>query len=453
MSNTWIFQGNPDRFDVSRYITDFDYIYWYVRFQSHGDQMKIGDSVYIWRASGVQSQTAGIIATGKINERCKPVSDLNHPEYLALDYWETGEVDPSELKVGVSIVNKRISQESNMLTRKTIAKNKILKSLPIITAGVGSNFILEARQAEELHSLWSEGQVDEADESIQMFGEIDGYPEGSKFETRMQIKGAGLHKYHINGISRVLNIGCDSIVLNGGYVDDRDFGHEILYTGEGGRPEGSTRQEFDQSLLKGNLDLSRNKITRQPIRVIRGSKHFEPEFAPESGYRYDGLFFLEDYWPDIGVDGFRIWRYKLVKTHRINLLQAQTGNKPTQRRERSSSQIIRDPRLPDRLKKMYDYTCQVCGIRLEANGIPYAEGAHIKGLGSPHEGSDTTNNMIILCPNDHHLFDAFGFAINDDLTFLGLDGRLSVHKNHLINSDNIKYHRSKYEIASRKSNL
>ena len=69
----------------------------------------------------------------------------------------------------------------------------------------------------------------------QQFGEIQGYPEGSVFNSRMQIKNAGLHKYHIAGISRVLNVGCDCIVLNGGYVDDRDYGDEILYTGEGGR--------------------------------------------------------------------------------------------------------------------------------------------------------------------------------------------------------------------------
>ena len=91
------------------------------------------------------------------------------------------------------------------------------------------------------------------------FGEIEGYPEGSTFDSRMEIKDAGLHKYHIAGISRVLNVGCDSIVLNGGHVDDCDYGDEILYTGEGGRPEGSPRQTFDQTLTKGNLDLSKNK--------------------------------------------------------------------------------------------------------------------------------------------------------------------------------------------------
>ena len=68
----------------------------------------------------------------------------------------------------------------------------------------------------------------------QNFGHIGGFPEGHTFNSRIEIKNAGLHKYHIAGISRILNIGCDSIVLNGGYVDDRDYGDMILYTGEGG---------------------------------------------------------------------------------------------------------------------------------------------------------------------------------------------------------------------------
>ena len=287
--------------------------------------------------------------------------------------------------------------------------------------------------------------------SDQVFGEIEGYPEGTTFESRMELKDAGLHKYHIAGISRVLGIGCDSIVLNGGYVDDKDFGDEILYTGEGGRPEGSPRQIFDQELIKGNLDLSKNKNSGHPIRVIRGFKHFEPEYAPNSGYRYDGLYYLEDYWPDIGEDGYRIWRYKLVLAPTSSLpaensIQNETATTP-RRRERVSNQIVRDPRIPEKLKQIYNFTCQVCGIRLNANGVPYAEGAHIKGLGNPHNGTDTTDNMIILCPNDHHLFDAYGFSINDDFSLIGKEGSLIVDRRHLIQVENIRYHRSKYQLA------
>ena len=283
----------------------------------------------------------------------------------------------------------------------------------------------------------------------QQFGEIQGYPEGSVFNSRMQIKNAGLHKYHIAGISRVLNVGCDCIVLNGGYVDDRDYGDEILYTGEGGRPEGSPRQTFDQTLTKGNLDLSKNRNNGLPVRVIRGSNHFEKDFAPLSGYRFDGLYYVEDYYPDIGEDGFRIWRYKLVKEINTELPPLREEAEPAPRAQRTTNQIQRDPNIPQRLKEQYDFTCQVCDVRLEANGVPYAVGAHIKGLGSPHNGPDLKENMLILCPNDHYLFDAYAFSINDDYSLIGKDGRLTTRPRHNIGLEYIRYHRNKYEIASR----
>jgi len=33
-------------------------------------------------------------------------------------------------------------------------------------------------------------------------------------------------------------------------------------------------------------------------------------YAPAAGYRYDGLYFVEDYWEDTGKAGFKIWRYR-----------------------------------------------------------------------------------------------------------------------------------------------
>ena len=191
-----------------------------------------------------------------------------------------------------------------------------------------------------------------------IFGEIENYPEGTTFQSKTEIKDAGLHKYPVNGISRVLNVGCDCIVLNGGYIDDIDNGDEILYTGEGGRPEGSPKQLFDQPFTRGNLDLSKNKYTGLPIRVIRGAKLKEKKFAPSNGYRYDGLYYLEDYYPAIGEDGFRIWRYKLVKE--INRkLPPSRDSEPAPRQERTTNQIQRDPNVPKRLKEMYDHKCQI----------------------------------------------------------------------------------------------
>ncbi len=281
------------------------------------------------------------------------------------------------------------------------------------------------------------------------FGKIEGFPEGSVFEKRSEIKAAGLHNHLVNGISRVAGVGCDCIVLNGGYIDDQDSGDKILYTGEGGRKKNSTKHTFDQPFLRGNLDLSKNKYNGLPIRVIRGSKHFEKKYSPISGYRYDGLYYLDDYYAEEGAHGHRIWRYSLTKEVNTDLPPARGKDTPAPRRERTTNQPQRNPTIPQTLKMDYDFKCQVCDIRLEANGVPHAIGAHIKGLGTPHEGPDIRENMLILCPNCHYLFDAFAFSIADDFSLIGRDGNLTVNRNHNIELDFIRYHREKFEIASR----
>ena len=52
--------------------------------------------------------------------------------------------------------------------------------------------------------------------------------------------------------------------------------------------------------------------------------------------------------------------------------------------------------------------------------------------------------MLCLCPNHHVLFDYGGFAIGDDLTLLGIGGRLMVRPEHPINLEHVRYHRAHY---------
>ena len=64
--------------------------------------------------------------------------------------------------------------------------------------------------------------------SERYFGEIESFPEGSMFTTRVELSKAGLHPPPVAGISGGEKEGAASIVLSGGYEDDLDFGNEIL---------------------------------------------------------------------------------------------------------------------------------------------------------------------------------------------------------------------------------
>jgi putative restriction endonuclease len=162
------------------------------------------------------------------------------------------------------------------------------------------------------------------------------------------------------------------------------------------------------------------------VRVIRGA-NLDSQYAPRSGYRYDGLYMVDDYWQEEGKSGFRIWRYKLIKLPSITTRTDSVAENAAvyavaERRETTVLRLVRDSTQARRTKALYDYRCQICGTRLEGVAGPYAEAAHIRPLGAPHHGPDTPDNILCLYPNHHVLFDHSGVGIGEDLSLIG--GRL-----------------------------
>jgi putative restriction endonuclease len=284
-----------------------------------------------------------------------------------------------------------------------------------------------------------------------VFGHIPGCPVGSWFENRAELADAGVHRHRQAGISGSASKGADSIVLSGGYEDDKDHGDVIVYTGYGGRNPATGKQVSDQPFNMWNRALAYSSLNGFPVRVIRGAGHDSP-YSPSTGYSYDGLYSVDDYWHETGSSGFRIWRYRLTKL----LEQPDEENKeksdierseaPSEapRRETTVLRIVRDTKQARRIKELYEYSCQMCGTRLEGLAGPYAEAAHIRPLGAPHRGPDTPDNILCLCSNHHVLFDHGGITIDEDLSLVGAEGRLRVHPRHGIIEDHLRYRREHY---------
>lgn len=114
------------------------------------------------------------------------------------------------------------------------------------------------------------------------------------------------------------------------------------------------------------------------------------------------------------------------------------------RRETTVLRIVRDTKQARRIKELYDYRCQMCGVRLDGLAGPYAEAAHIRPLGAPHHGPDTPENILCLCPNHHVLLDHGGVGIGEDLSLVGEQGRLEVHSRHRVSEEHIRYRREHY---------
>lgn len=274
-----------------------------------------------------------------------------------------------------------------------------------------------------------------------MIGEIGGVVPGTAFRSREEMHKAGIHRALRAGIVGGEQIGAESIVLSGGYVDDEDHGDVVIYTGHGGRDANTGRQIADQEFTHQNQALVVSQLRGDPVRVIRGASHRGP-FSPTSGYRYDGLFWVEDHWLSRGQDGFLVCRFRLVSTvARAAELTQQAQTAPA-RRSSSIMRIVRDTAMSRHIKKLHDHRCQVCGTRLEGDAGPYAEGAHIRPLGAPHNGPDTASNVLCLCPNHHVLFDYGAFTIAHDMSLIGLPGSLRTARKHPIDKAHLAYRRA-----------
>ncbi len=284
-----------------------------------------------------------------------------------------------------------------------------------------------------------------------MFGEIEGIEIGQVFASRRDLAASRIHAPLMSGIWGTQN-GAYSIVLSGGYEDDVDDLNYILYTGQGGRDASVGKQVKDQEFSEGNRGLQLSCDYGLPVRVSRGH---QIKNGPESGYRYDGLYYVTRYERIRGQQGFYICRFHLESELDIerleNLLSPHlklTYEKVT-RSEATVNKLKRNIGLSEKLKSMYNHRCQVCGIRLKSPMGPIAIGAHIRGLGRPHDGPDIIENMLCLCPNHHDQFDHLSYFIDPDTLYIkGLDefeGKtLEVHSQHRIDIQFLDYHKKQF---------
>ncbi|GAA2579984.1 HNH endonuclease [Dactylosporangium fulvum] len=203
-------------------------------------------------------------------------------------------------------------------------------------------------------------------------------------------------------------------MVSGGYVDDEDFGNEIVYTGQGGNDPSTKRRIADQTLTLGNAGLARSQLDGNPVRVVRGASG-DPAHSPSIGFRpLDEL-----------------------------------GGGPADRVKTVIQRLVRSTVVANGVKQKHNYRCQVCGVQLMTAAGPYAEAAHIRALGKPHNGPDVMSNVLCLCPNHHVLFDAGAIhvdatgVVRDTLTGAEISKLLTV-PGHTIDPSQLAYHRESH---------
>jgi len=275
---------------------------------------------------------------------------------------------------------------------------------------------------------------------VSQYGHIESIEVGTLFKNRSELSKAGIHRPTQAGICGGSKVAAESIVLSGGYIDDEDNGENIIYTGHGGQKDG--KQIKNQELTTGNAALKNSNELNIPVRVIRGFGG-DPNWSPKSGYRYDGLYSVEKYWREYGMEGYIIWRYFLLRTDQTKLIQ-NNNSLETSRREITTNSIIRNSELAQKIKSIHNFTCQICSEKLNTPSGPYVEAAHIRPLGKPSNGPDIAENIICLCPNHHKLLDKGGIIIDENFQVIhekNIIGNIKELDKHNINIEFFKWHK------------
>ncbi len=139
-------------------------------------------------------------------------------------------------------------------------------------------------------------------------------------------------------------------------------------------------------------------------------------------------------------------KYELNNFYTLNNLNENNSHQYPKQILMIVNRLIRDTKLIVEVKRMYDFSCQICGQSIKTPKGNYVEGCHIRPLGGIHHGSDTIDNILSLCPNHHILLDTGAITILDNFDIIDFVqsktiGKLFVSNDHHINLENLKYHR------------
>ncbi|MEW5310725.1 MAG: hypothetical protein WDW38_002493 [Sanguina aurantia] len=150
--------------------------------------------------------------------------------------------------------------------------------------------------------------------------ENNGIKVGMFWKDRLDCRQWGAHFPHVAGIAGQSGVGAQSVVLSGGYEDDKDEGEWFLYTGSGGRDlSGNKRtskvQSFDQVFENMNKALKESCLKGYPVRVVRSYKEKRSAYAPAEvqPVRYDGCYRILKCWRVAGGQGKLMCRYLFVR--------------------------------------------------------------------------------------------------------------------------------------------
>ena len=131
--STWIFQGNPTKFNVDKYLLENENIWWSIRQQHLAEHIKLGDEVFIWRSDGENKRSGGIIARTVVITLPQDYTNDSSAEY-----WYEDVSGDTYMAVELEIHEVEIEK---LLKRTVLLQDSVLKELPILKMRNSTNYL------------------------------------------------------------------------------------------------------------------------------------------------------------------------------------------------------------------------------------------------------------------------------------------------------------------------
>jgi hypothetical protein len=359
---SWLFQGNPDYFDIDQYLAQNTDILWSIR--QHKDKVHVGDDVFIWRAAGSKKQQAGIVAMGTITEEPR----IRPDDSASTGLWTTEEDGHEEYRAAIHLTRTCLGKRE-VIKKNWIEHDPILSNHPIITVKAGTNFPLKPREAKRLLLLvqqtgkhWSY-----ADSLAGLWAYAKTYNQSiSKKEGSPVSKVAVLTGRAVEGVYNK--------VMNFRSIDPRDERAGLAGINQG------DKVVWDKfySPAAGDIDLARLESA------------FKDEWEEDTKIASSSKPMYEDFGeaPDDDPDELRKFAAKVRKGQ---------------------------PKFRKNLLRLYDNKCAITGTGPKE----VLEAVHI--LSHAETGINKTENGLLLRADLHDLFDAKLLRINPDTLRVELD--------------------------------
>ncbi|MFJ8243693.1 HNH endonuclease [Peribacillus asahii] len=147
--NTWIFQANPEIFDIDNYVKDHKYIWWALRQGRFCDIIELDDEVFMWRSNGDKRGTGGILA----KTRVVGLPQERPNDESAKDYWHNEDWKKPYLGVKLEVLEVKILE--GFIRRSSLLDHHVLNELLILSQWRQTNYLLSPEHSIELQKLWN----------------------------------------------------------------------------------------------------------------------------------------------------------------------------------------------------------------------------------------------------------------------------------------------------------